>query len=366
MNIIVKSPCSRICILLTIPIFLLHIQFTAAFISTAISRTFTTPFNDNVISCNYFSSHCHGSIKSRSFASVNSSMSMALGISRYWKSKPCEHITNNHNLEANAKSTNLFRQQKVKGIIRAIRRSFVTLLTYTSLCFSLLSFVSSQRPPLAHASTATVSTTTTTKPTKTRTQPSVDKSKALLDRLIDNYVEERMFSDDEFDPLESAYRETVADIETNEYPTQLSQAASSALGLGKVKSLLQAPSSSKSSTSTSTQKDGKFVQFVLRKVEEIHAKYGISKSFLYTVVGVVCCGVPALSLCALLISFSMRQRLMTERMAIKRYGESVLSAEDFQPEEDDEDDDENNFEYDDGKEEEDDDDDYDDEDDDDE
>ena len=54
-------------------------------------------------------------------------------------------------------------------------------------------------------------------------------------------------------------------------------------------------------------------------------------------------GGPAVLVLAGLMSFSYNQKAMTERMAVQRYGESVLDAEELTAVDDDDDDDDDDY-----------------------
>ena len=113
---------------------------------------------------------------------------------------------------------------KSRHVLQKIRHSFTILLA--SLAFFLSSTHVMHTPP-AHASssiataTATLSTTTT-KSLKQRLN--IFKTKSA-DEMIDTYVQSKLFADDVYDPIESAYREAYADSLTNKdavagaYPT---------------------------------------------------------------------------------------------------------------------------------------------------
>jgi len=76
-------------------------------------------------------------------------------------------------------------------------------------------------------------------------------------------------------------------------------------------------------------------------VDAIDERFGgkIPKSFIVPVLFLVGGGIPVVLALAALMSFSYNQKAMTERMAVERYGESVLDAEEVISKNDDDDDD---------------------------
>ena len=225
--------------------------------------------------------------------------------------------------------THLF--QRVFGVRRFIQRfrRSMTILCTVSMIFFGTSVVLPQSQVVAHASTTIL--------TK---QKNLQRS---LDRIIHEYIQENMFNDDEFDPLESAYRETMHDSITGEYPNLLSNTASSALG----KKGITSPTSALSIGKNDLGAEGKIIKTVIKTVDSLHLKTGVPKAVLNFVLvgGGVCTSI--IGLCLGLMGFSTSQRAMTEKLAIERYGESVLSAEEVVPEEDDDEYESGNFDDDD-------------------
>lgn len=93
--------------------------------------------------------------------------------------------------------------------------------------------------------------------------------------------------------------------------------------------------------SASNSGDGQAIKFVLRLVDNIHDRLGgkVPKSFIVPALFLVGGGTPMILALAGLMSFSYNQKAMTERMAVQRYGESVLDAEERKVIDDDDDDD---------------------------
>ena len=139
-----------------------------------------------------------------------------------------------------------------------------------------------------------------------------------------------MFDDDKFDPLESTYREIINDSTVGAYPNKLSSIASN---LGATQTTSTASETSQKATSN----DG-IMKAMLKLVNTLEDKYNIPRSILVPVLALLCFGIPSFIIGMGALSFSFAQRGMTERMAIERYGESVLDAEEIPVEEDEDDD----------------------------
>lgn len=218
------------------------------------------------------------------------------------------------------KYSNVQRCQKsmmsmIPSLIMKLRRSLSIMLTSALLLFGPMSNTPLLHRPTAHASTLTAS-------------PQAQKT---LDKLIDNYVQKHMFDDDKYDPLESTYREIVTDSSIGEYPNALSSIASN---LGAT----QTTSSSGSSAEQTTANSDGIMKMMLKFVNTLETKYNLPRSVLVPVIALLAFGVPSIIIFMGLMSFSYAQKGMTERMAIERYGESVLDAEELVVEEDEDDD----------------------------
>lgn len=143
-------------------------------------------------------------------------------------------------------SSLLFRSPSQKAVVRRafqkLRRSFTILVA--SLAFFLSTARVVHVPP-AHAAASTAVATATTSSSRTTTtlaQRLNPFRSRTADELIDEYVRDRLFADDAYDPLESTYREAYADYgESSEgnaaagdamgaYPTLLAETAAEALG----------------------------------------------------------------------------------------------------------------------------------------
>ena len=148
--------------------------------------------------------------------------------------------------------------------------------------------------------------------------------------MIDQYVQEHMWEDDAFDPMESAYREIVNDSTTGDYPAQLSKAASAALGEGKAKSIIKTPTSRKAPSSKTESEPKNFsdkvVQLITRSVVTLNERFGVPKPLGALLVSTVVLIMPFVVVLSYFISYSTSQKAMTEQLAIDRYGESVLDA----------------------------------------
>ncbi len=215
------------------------------------------------------------------------------------------------------------------NLMKKFRRTLSIFITSAFLLLGPIhmndSKISVGNPPSAHASSITASSSS---------------SRQKLDAIVDNYVQTHMFNDDLYDPIESTYRETIADSTgASTYPSQLSSTTSSVLGK-KALQLQQA-------NAAVEKGEGQAIKFVLRLVDTIHTKFGVPRPYIVPALFLVGFGIPTVLVLALLMSFSINQKAMTERMAVERYGESVLDAEELKVNDDDDDDyDYENDEYD--------------------
>lgn len=154
-------------------------------------------------------------------------------------------------------------RRRLRSIARAARRSLAVILASFSMMFlfSPAPTTGSLRVvPPAHAASASTyppTSSSTAMPFLGRVGPFRVRT---ADELIDEYVRDRMFSDDSYDPVESAYREACADHPSGgggsgagAYPTILAETASAALGQ---KGLVTVVPSSSSSSSSSNSKLG--------------------------------------------------------------------------------------------------------------
>lgn len=206
----------------------------------------------------------------------------------------------------------------IPSIVRKLRRTLTIIMASATLLLGPVS-----HPPMAPRLVAHASTTTLT---------INSKSQQTLDKLINDYVQRHMFDDDKFDPLESTYREIISDSSTGAYPNALSSVASN---LGATQTTSSTISSS--STDKESSNDG-IMKYMLKLVNTLETKYNIPRSILMPAIVLTCFGVPSFVIFMGLLSFSFAQRGMTERMAIERYGESVLDAEEMPVEEEEDDD----------------------------
>ncbi len=187
--------------------------------------------------------------------------------------------------------------------------------------------------------------------------------------MIDEYVRDRLFANDEYDPVESAYREAYADYSSGSsgtaavvqkdgsssssnlagaYPTLLAETASTALGRKQdVSSLV---SSSKktaggvSSTGMEQSKNDGITAILIRSSDFLQRRLRVSASVSYYIIAAT--GI--LSLCVLPgtigVVYQGFQRLQVDKSEMKMYGKiadmDATSKKVRDDEDDDEDDDE--------------------------
>ena len=149
--------------------------------------------------------------------------------------------------------------------------------------------------------------------------------------LIDKYVRDRLFADDEYDPVESAYREAYADSSssssessTGSYPTLLAETASTALGKKQDISTLLSSSKTTGGTSSSggidsAKKDG-ITAILIKSSDFLQRRLKVSASISYYIIAAS--GI--LSLCVLPgmigVLYQGIQRLQIDKSEMKMYG----------------------------------------------
>ena len=106
-------------------------------------------------------------------------------------------------------------------LLNKVKRSLVVVAASLLVWFGAAGI----RTPPSHASTA--STTVTTQ--------SRSLLSASLEQIVDRYVRDHMFDDDVYEPVESIYREAMADKMRGTHPKALSEITSSILGQEGVK-----------------------------------------------------------------------------------------------------------------------------------
>jgi len=211
---------------------------------------------------------------------------------------------------------------KSRNALQKIRHSFTILLA--SLAFFLSSTHVMHTPP-AHASSSAAATLSTTKSLKQRLN--IFKTKSA-DELIDKYVQSKLFADDVYDPVESAYREAYADSLSSSkdaavagaYPTLLAETAGEALGTSKSVSSLLSSSSSKAVGTTATGKNDGITAVLIKASDILQSKLKVSASISYYILaatGIVgICVVPTMAG----VLYQGIQRASIDKSEMKMYG----------------------------------------------
>jgi len=232
--------------------------------------------------------------------------------------------------------------RRTAGAVRAVRRAAAVLLAAAIVTFGTAPL--SAGPVHATGGAAATTMTTTTNPAVVRlvkSRPSrtvlasTAGASANLDRLIERYVRQHMFSDDAYDPFESAYREAHYDQGGSPYPSIISETAADILG--------------KKEVAAKVEREGSAFDKVWQKLDglavKLESKFGISKQLSLSTmfIGIFCTPVVVLFLGA--IAFGEKQKAKSEQMAKDRYGYGLndLSAaerigEDIEAPDDDDDD----------------------------
>ena len=146
--------------------------------------------------------------------------------------------------------------------------------------------------------------------------------------MIDEYVRDRLFANDDYDPVESAYREAYSDYATTtttnsddaagSYPTLLAETASTALGKKQDFSSTTMTASS-TNGGDNIKKDG-ITALLIQSSDFLQKRLKLSASTSYYLIGAA----SILSLCILPGSIGVLyqglQRLQIDKSEMKMYG----------------------------------------------
>ena len=206
--------------------------------------------------------------------------------------------------------------RRASRAVRTMKRSFTILLA--SLAF-FLSTTQVHSPP-AHASSTAISTSSTLSLAK-KLNPFRTRS---ADEMVNAYVRDRLFADDVFDPVESAYREACADAasskeSTGAYPTLLAETAASALGQKRDASSMLSLNAAQSTSASSGKKDG-ITGVLIKSSDFLQNRLRVSASVSYYLIA----GTGLLSLCVLPgsigVLYQQFQRWQLDKSEMKMYG----------------------------------------------
>ncbi len=133
---------------------------------------------------------------------------------------------------------------------------------HATLIFSMATFIWMASLSISHAASTTTAASSATSSSPTTishvmpSKASSSSSTKKLDRLIQRYIQDYMFDDDLYDPLESALREAHEDVTKGTYPRQLSTVTSSILGQQGSSSRIRGSSPTSIGTTSSSSSDG--------------------------------------------------------------------------------------------------------------
>jgi len=243
-----------------------------------------------------------------------------------------------------------------------MRRSAAILLASLAVLLSSTSGIT--RAPPAHAASAAAATAAASSAAPSLRQRLNPFRTRSADEMIDSYVRDRLFADDEYDPVESAYREAFADYagggagrkddastassgETGAYPSLLAETAGSALG--KQRSVSSVLSSSAGASSRGLAADspgggGKgdgITSVLIRASDFLQKRLRVSASVSYYILaagGIAgVCFVPGM----VAVAYQGIQRMQIDRGEMKMFGKiSDMDATAKKGDDDDDDDDE--------------------------
>ncbi|KAL3799305.1 hypothetical protein HJC23_013030 [Cyclotella cryptica] len=212
--------------------------------------------------------------------------------------------------------SSLFANRKrIQSAFQKLRRSFAILLASLAIVFSTAQI----HTPPAHASSVAIASKSSTS-LLSKLNPLRPRSAS---ELIDAYVRDRLFADDEFHPVESAYREAFADYpstsstEGGAYPTLLAETAASALGRKDGSSLVL--SRSIHDPSQAGGKEG-ITGALIRASDFLQQRLKVSSSVSYYIIAagllVGGCVLPG----TVGVAYQAFQRLQIDKSEMKMYG----------------------------------------------
>lgn len=192
-------------------------------------------------------------------------------------------------------------------------------------------------PNVAHAAT-------TTRTSMTMVSRGGSSSK-VEQRLVDKYVRNYMFHDDVYDPVESTYRETIADSSSSEdaatsssHSKQLSDTVSQVLGKSVAATTLEGSGSGSANQKAAASSTG-LLKTMTNLVNFLTGQLKLPSGLAYLIVTAVVFGTPTFALAIFGLMFSRAQRSMTDKMASDRYGADNIDLDATERIEDDSDDD---------------------------
>jgi len=157
-----------------------------------------------------------------------------------------------------------------------------------------------------------------------------------IERIVDGYVQDNMFNDDRYDPIESAYREAVQDRASGEHQQALSQTVSTVLGENKVEAIVKDTKEWKSVLGSTILKGIRTVS------SKLSTTFGLSDSTALAIVAFFITGaVPFTLSFAGMMAGDIAKRNMNKTMK-ERYGDTYsvdATIKTSQPDDADEDDD---------------------------
>jgi len=212
------------------------------------------------------------------------------------------------------KSSLFANGKRIQSAFQKLRHSFAILLASLAIFLS----TSQIHTPPAHASSTAIASKTSTS-LLSKINPFRPRSAS---ELIDAYVRDRLFADDAFNPVESAYREALDDypsssVEGGAYPTLLAETAASALGRKDGSSLVL--SRSIHDPSQSGGNEG-ITGALIRASDFLQQRLKVSSSVSYYIIAagllVGGCVLPG----TVGVAYQAFQRLQIDKSEMKMYG----------------------------------------------
>lgn len=174
--------------------------------------------------------------------------------------------------------------------------------------------------PAHAASTATAITKTTSSSTLSTLQRLNPFRTRTADELIDSYVQQRLFVDDIYDPVESTFREVIADSAgSGSYPTLLTEIATSVIGHNRAITTSPTSATATPGIDGMGRKDG-ITGIIMKFSDILQAKLRLSASASYIILAtsglISVLFVPAM----LGVLYQSIQRMQIDKGEMKMYG----------------------------------------------
>jgi hypothetical protein len=218
-------------------------------------------------------------------------------------------IHSEHQPHKTVKSS-LFRK-RLSSTYQKLRRVFTILFASIAIFFSSTHI---------HTPPALASTIAASKPSTSLLSKLNFFRPRTSEELIDKYIRDRLFADDAFDPVESAYREAFADYPSGTegaYPSLLADTAASALGRKDGSSLILSRGTSTAGESGGNQG---ITGALIKASDVLQRRLGVSSSVSYYMIAAGLLVGGSVLPGTVGVAYQAIQRLQIDKSEMKMYG----------------------------------------------